>query len=251
MGNSTVAGAIATPAELVHHGRERLPGANNGLVALVRLAAVMRHGLDHSAPLQPDRLLWVNPHDITQIPRAKPSAHPLFGPFLVDGDWDRRRRAIAADPVYEAFVGRFMDGLPWPETGYVEYLASGQTEHDGRSFEVIRERCRALDALFRSIKSNGYRTQASLAGNDAFVEELRASPLPPNFREVTVDIARDGSLLWNGGMHRLIIAQLLDLPRIPVRVNVRHPLWQGIRNAAARGVRDHSWRTHPDVAWVR
>ncbi len=45
--------------------------------------------------------------------------------------------------------------------------------------------------------------------------------------EVTVNTSRDGTIILNDGWHRFIIARLLDLPKIPVRILVRHSLYSG------------------------
>jgi hypothetical protein len=41
---------------------------------------------------------------------------------------------------------------------------------------------------------------------------------------MSIGVGRTGALIRNsGGLHRLIVAQLLDLTRIPCRVLVEHP----------------------------
>ena len=54
--------------------------------------------------------------------------------------------------------------------------------------------------------------------------------LPPEQREITVDIARNGDLLWRGGAHRLAIVKILGVDKIPVRICVRHKKWQENRD---------------------
>ncbi len=41
--------------------------------------------------------------------------------------------------------------------------------------------------------------------------------------EITVNIGRDGDLLFNNGAHRLSIVKILDIEKIPIRIVVIHP----------------------------
>ena len=45
-----------------------------------------------------------------------------------------------------------------------------------------------------------------------------------------MNIGRDGDIILDDGRHRLIIAKILGISRVPVRVYVRHPNWMDIRS---------------------
>jgi SAM-dependent methyltransferase len=48
--------------------------------------------------------------------------------------------------------------------------------------------------------------------------------------EITVCIGRYGDLLFSDGAHRLAIAKILNLPRVPIKVAVRHRDWITFRD---------------------
>jgi hypothetical protein len=71
-----------------------------------------------------------------------------------------------------------------------------------------------LDALYQDIKNNGFETQKKLRGGVRKMED-----------EVVVVIGRNGDLIFNNGRHRLAIAKILDLDKIPVKITLRHKRW--------------------------
>ena len=213
-----------------------------------RVNAWLRHGRNHPATVRPDRLVWIDPNAVAAKPLEKPVSNVLSKPILVGGNWDEERVAIADDPVYEAFYERFVNGKPWEATGYIDFLATTVSDHGDVSASVARRRCARLDRLYDYITSEGYRTQQQLERDGELIGDLSSSLLPPVYREVAVDVSRDGSWLWNGGMHRLVIAQLANVERIPVRINVRHRRWQRIRDDAVTDGLHQSYHDHPDVA---
>lgn len=70
--------------------------------------------------------------------------------------------------------------------------------------------------------------------------------------EVTVSIGRYGDLFFNDGAHRLTVAKLLDVQKIPVKVSVRHPEWMKFRKelllyAKEQGGQTYQPAVHPDL----
>ena len=43
--------------------------------------------------------------------------------------------------------------------------------------------------------------------------------------EIIISIGRNGDLLFSDGAHRLAIAKLLNIHKIPAKIAVRHKLW--------------------------
>ena len=120
-------------------------------------------------------------------------------------------------------------------------------KYEGRIFE---ERTEAIDRLYRNIREDGYKSQRQLLKEDPETawSDLNDA-MHPLLNEVAVDIGRDGELLWNiCGQHRLAIARILDVDRIPVQVFRRHAKWQKLRNATKDGKQpSESVRDHPDL----
>ncbi len=138
-------------------------------------------------------------------------AEATYGSDL-GGDWDRRREPFSKLLMYRGVRQRFVDGNRWEETEYYSALVD-RFERDGwdsgRAAERAMTRCDRIERMYETIDARGYRSQRELNGN----------PL----HEVTVNIARDGTPLYNcEGRHRLSIAKVLGVERIPALVLIRH-----------------------------
>jgi len=96
--------------------------------------------------------------------------------------------------------------------------------------EYVRVRCAYLDNLFKSIRDDGYRSNAAayheMATEDNKFEDAYANHLDP-----LVAISRTGEIYWLEGYHRFAIASILELEEIPVYVLCRHEEWQRVRDA--------------------
>ena len=128
---------------------------------------------------------------------------------------------------------RFIEGHPWEETAlydaFVDQLRRFGNAWGHRSMAGFAARCREIEALYESLRSEGYRRQERLAGLDHPRLAHRAD-------EIGVDIGRDGTLYWRAyGQHRLALAQLLGLESVPVVVHRRHRRWQERRNRLRAG----------------
>lgn len=216
----------------------------------LRVSGWIQYDKNHEAPVRPDRILCIDPTDVVHKPVTKPEDGPISPTLVVDGDWDIDLERIKDDIVYQAFSKRFVDGRSWGETGYIEFLESKVSEHGGISRTEAQERCRKLDELYQYIAEHGYKTQTELEQNGSLIDGLSGSIRPPAYREIAVNITRDGEFVWHAGMHRLVISQLLELEEIPVRVNTRHEQWQAIRDAAYNGIDVEQYNNHSDVEYL-
>ena len=77
----------------------------------------------------------------------------------------------------------------------------------------LRQRFNGLDALYRQIKTGGYKKQTELRRLKYDIKIID---------EISVNIDRNGNLLFNNGAHRLAIAKILALESVPVRITVCH-----------------------------
>ncbi|MDZ5810495.1 hypothetical protein U4E84_03900 [Halorubrum sp. AD140] len=182
--------------------------------------------------------------------------HDTVSPVL-GGGWDKNLPKFEDIFPYDAFEDHFDRGVPWDETSmpaFVERLLNvGKTWGGCSTVEEIDERYRELDRLYEQIKNNGYRTQRDLMQTD---DDTALSPLgeswdEPEAYEIVVDIGRDGELIFEDGRHRLAIAKLLDLDKIPVSVLVRHEDWQRVRSMVAHRPESYEEISHPDLQLTR
>lgn len=214
--------------------------------------------LRYVAPIDPYRLLRVDPAAIERYPGSFPKPKFQYAGVVVGGDWDRDTVRFTDLEVYRAYERHFVDGVPWQETAFYEGVVSdieaGQPQWGCETRADFDRRCARLDALYESMRTEGYRSQADLhaaSGTDPFRSGHRT--LTDRFDdELAVHVGRDGDLLFGDGRNRLAMAKLLGLESIPVRVLLRHREWQRTRDDYVRGLTtDPALRDHPDLTYLR
>jgi len=214
----------------------------------------LRARLRYDAPADPYRMIRVDPTEIEHVVTFSVPKFRAAG-SVVGGDWDRSETRFTDLDVYRAYERHFEDGVPWAETAFYERVLreidEGREPWDCRTREEFRARCERLDRLYETIASEGYHTQAELMRTEAEdpIKEQNRLPTERLKDEITVDIGRDGELLFEDGRNRLSIVKLLGLEDVPVRVLRRHTAWQGIRDAYVRGESAaERYCGHPDLA---
>jgi len=217
----------------------------------LQASAWVRYGRKHDAPVRPDRIIRLDPDEIERKPAKSPETDRVHPTLVVGGDWDQNLSPITEDIVYRAFHRRFVEGEPWENTGYIQFLTTDISEHGDITAAEAKSRCRMLDKLYKFIDENGYKTQHELAKDGGLIDGLTPSTVrPPAYREVSVDVTRDGEFVWHGGMHRLVITKLLDVDTIPVRINIRHDQWQARRDSVVTGECSDAYSEHPDIEYL-
>ncbi len=211
--------------------------------------------------IQPERYVDADPYKLLSVDPSTIEYHVnwdstprVFG-TVADGDWDRRRERLSDIPIYQSLVQRFREGEPWENTELYEALVE---EPNGQLWNRVcdseRERSSRLaeiDALFQAIASEGYLSQRELLErNSSNTHSLNNEECHPVLNEIGINIGRDGELLWrHRGLHRLSIAKILDLDRIPVLVLARHRNWKRTRDRVRSGATERfdSIPSHPDL----
>ena len=156
-------------------------------------------------------------------------------PRFEDGDWDRNvrfdsvrsysgsdRRAVFSIEeydIYKSMYNRYVNGRDWRNTRFysnaMEKIQKGRNWQGCTSEEELLTRLSYLDTLYMNIEQNGYKSAEELGKHIS--------------QEITVSIGRNGEIFMDDGRHRLFIAKILDLEKIPVWVLVRHRKWQELR----------------------
>lgn len=196
-----------------------------------------------------DRVCSVSPQRIVyRTSQYLKSRH--FKGHVIPGDWDRLENRFEDRHEYMFFKEVCVEGKDWTETiAYQQALDSlerGETLWYAKDRSGLEQRCRNRVALFESIKREGYKSQSELLLSHQIDDPLQAE------EEVTVSIGRHGDLLFSAGGHRLAIAKLLDIERIPVKIALRHPEWVRFREelllyAEANGGKVPQPIRHPDL----
>jgi hypothetical protein len=169
-----------------------------------------------------NKVLWVSPRSIVFCSLREFNVHDYKG-RVVPGDWDRLEKRFEDLDIYVALKQVCVEGRDWSDT--VFYQRSLRRLHEGevlwgcKDEHDLDQRCKSVEALFDSIACSGYKCQRDLALLGHSVDPLKRED------EVAVSVGRHGDLMFCNGAHRLAIAKLLGIERIPVRIAVRHPQW--------------------------
>lgn len=117
--------------------------------------------------------------------------------------------------LYQGLVQRFVEGRDWLDTDlhpnrYRVTFDNAPRKYSSFTLDEFSSHGAYLDELHESMRVNGYLHHRQTG--------------QPFESEMSVCLRRDGHLARNsGGLHRLILAQLLDLPKIYVRLLAVHP----------------------------
>lgn len=206
------------------------------------------------APLYPRRLYWIDPDSVTRSIARKHFDLLRDTGRVVGGDWDQNAKRTVEDlELYQTFVEHFENGVPWSETE--RYQRSVEQIRDGDHIrypteKALNRKYALYDRLYESFARGEYLTQAELSeertktvgdGGHAFCPRLTGSSIIRH--EITVHVGRDGTLFLDDGRHRLLIARIAGVDAVPVRIVVRHELWQQIRDEVTRCVRNDQFET--------
>ena len=179
----------------------------------------LRFGAD--APLS-DETLWL-PLDAIRwayrpdLARGAPAFRRRHSGLVRGGSWHLSRVPLAPSEKDVSCHMRYVEGRPWEETPiwarHMRELAQGHRPDGCGTLEELRAWYARRDAAFDAIRSAGTLTAAA--------------QLPDRFRRehggILVHIGPDGTFLRaGGGAHRFAIAQILNLPFIPVQPGVVH-----------------------------
>ena len=233
------------------------------------------YGLDHYQRLlvwwnarpyadtvDPFTVIEVDPRGITHVTGRGPNP----GRFqwqdigrIQNGNWDRNGDRVGDLPVVKALHERFEDGKEWEDIEFIQRVLE-QIEHGNviwrgcNTESDVWDACESVDELYANIRSQGYLRQRELAEKNGSSPDKYVTDDGFNrYDEVVVDIGRDGEFLFVDGRHRLAIARILGLDRIPVRVSARHIEWQRIRESivttpkSAIPAEVRQYLDHPDI----
>lgn len=195
------------------------------------------------------KIIWVDPKLITKAGVGW-GAYKKINEFgkIVSGNWDLNTMPFKDLDIYRAFHERFIYGREWEETSYYRdyvYQIERGKEISGVKYKKdILFRLGEMDKLFEEIKHGSYKTQVDLKKSSTLISVMD---------EITVRIGRDGELLFEDGRHRLAIAKILGINKIPVRVTWRHKNWYVFRlqildYAKHKNNQVYQPLTHPDLS---
>jgi len=191
-----------------------------------------------------DNIIYINPNriiyekDLTQnnwrllLKFIKPLLNPKNNDpvQLINGNWDLKEnlKLFKDDIKTISYYQHFINGMDWKDTPYykreVKRYLEGQVRKKYKSIRELNLKFNYHDNLFEKIKSNGFKTQKKIIESNGFIINYgRGANIRKIDDDITVGIGRKGDIIFFDGRHRLNVAKLLKLKKIPVRVLVIHP----------------------------
>ena len=175
------------------------------------------------------------------------------------GAWDCSNSVLEDGSKYRSVVNRFKNDTSWEETDIyqeaIKQIESGGTHWNGcRAVEDVERRINHIEKLYQTIRDSGFKSQSELHGKSV-KSILLSGSFDRSKTDIAVAIGRNGEFLFVDGNHRLAIAHILGIKQVPVRVIVRHLMWQDLREEihSTKTKQDLSKKaqthlTHPDVS---
>lgn len=176
-----------------------------------------------------DKILYVDPSKIKKISRINfdIKSHP----YVLDGDWDRNYFNFDDSIIFKSINDLIVNNVKWKDTELyfhmIKNINNGIPQWYCKTESDLIKREQEIIELYSIIKDEGIKPQIDLDSNrlDRFLTEDMITD------DIYVAIDRNGEFIFcNNGTHRLSIAKILGLKSVPVKVYVRHKLWEDYRD---------------------
>jgi len=170
--------------------------------------------------LDSDRIYWINPDKIVFALKKDFDIYKYKGKVL-SGDWDLQKNLVRFEEtdVYRAFYQHFVKSKNWKDTDFyqrvLDNISNGFIKWECKNKDDFEKRLVKIDKLYQNIKTTGFKIQ----------KEIEVERIRKGVDEISVVISRHGDLIFNNGRHRLSIAKILKLDKIPIKVTLRHKKW--------------------------
>ena len=205
--------------------------------------------------ISPQKIEWKSTFSDHQFPATdsqaeqSPFRKPVVGVY--GGYWDKCRIGWDVSERHKILVSRFKDGKDWDNIAYYK------TKDESIRTDKLKQRWDELDNLYESIKEYGYIPQNELTKTPEKNKMLTESPSQNMIYgekypdEIYIAIGRNGEIIrLTGAEHRISMAKLLGIKKVPAVLLVRHEQWQELRSDVQnRGLSEEyeELYDHPDL----
>ena len=148
---------------------------------------------------------------------------------VIGGDWDLKEnlKKFKQSEKYISFYEHFILKKRWEETKYYKSVEKaikrGNEKYRCVTLNDLKERFDYFDYLYNRIKNYGYKTQENLVRENGKVTDTGGyKRIRRKDHEIKVAIGREGEIIFLDGRHRLMIAQLLNLKKVPFIIGAIH-----------------------------
>lgn len=198
---------------------------------------------------EPFKIVYVNPKEIQKISQRKnrqKNKRTTFG-VVSNGDWDQNCTRIEELPLYQIAKKHFINEIAWEDITEVQRKIQKAERGEYSTWKYnskmdVTNRFKQFDELYELIKSQGYSPQHEIVNKS---EPGKCGLFLDTLDEIAVDVGRNGELLHADGIHRLIIAKILDIDKIPIVFLVRHKKWMEHREQLCKS--NDVIPDHPDL----
>ena len=181
-----------------------------------------------------NKIYWLNHRKILYCLISSESAKQLYKKKIQKTFKHGRKNCniikIEDKSMYQSFYLHFVRGIKWEETDFYKQvicrIENGESIWGCSSAEEYGKRCEKLDKLYANIKNNGLKSQETLKDGSL----LKENRILKKADEITILLGPEGEMIhYHSGNHRLSIAKLLNLDKIPVQILSRHKDWLRFR----------------------
>lgn len=180
--------------------------------------------LSEAVRYNPLGLITVSPSEIDRMMIPGEELYRKHTPgSVVGGNWDRQTKPFNESIYYRSLKRRLIDGDPWEQTSLYQSAVDRDSDnyyHGCATPEEVRDRLTHLETIYESMKTEGYLSQRTLRR-----QRNSSNTSPPELDEIHINIDREGKPIFDDGRHRLAMAKILDIKRVPAIVIGRHRDW--------------------------
>lgn len=150
--------------------------------------------------------------------------------LVISGNWDLSESRIEDYFIYKGIRERFVNGRDWQKTSLydeaIKVINSGEIFNGCQNKDKLEKYFQNIDSLYKSIKDlgffEGYKNNNFKGKSDPFIQ---------GHDEIKISIGRNGEPLFLDGIHRLSIAKILKIKKIPVSIIACHSEWAKIEKS--------------------
>jgi len=172
------------------------------------------------------KICWINTPNINYILKVNKDKYYYYLRIL-KGDWDKNISDFKSSLFHKAFNQRFNESKNWEDTIYYQTLLNminnGIIIARAKNKEELDKTFRFYDLLYNNIKKNFYISFFDSKFSKKLIDFWEI------VNNISVYIDRYGRFLIIDGRHRVSIAKILNIPKIPAIIIARHEAWINFR----------------------
>ena len=182
-----------------------------------------------SDKLNVTKILWMDPQKIDFYINQN-SLKSSESSSELKGDWDLSKKLIKDSLIYKTLKLKFIEGKNWREikdyNTIVSNISQGKIEWGCNSKKELDDKLKEIKSLYNKIKNNINILKEILKSKNkkVILEKWK------NIEKSEVGIDRNGQFIVIEGKYSILIAQLLNIPIIPVYITIRHKAWVDFKN---------------------